>query len=163
MNNAPRPADAPTNDPARAPAAAPAHLGWRVLALVYDFFPVLALWFAASGAVLLARGGEPVVPGSAASWLEMAFLWLVTGAYAVLSWRRGGQTLGMRPWRLKVVGSDGRPVAARALALRYAVATVSLLAFGLGFLWSLADRERRTWHDRVAGTRMVRMESMPQQ
>ena len=39
------------------PAARPAHLGWRLFALVYDFFPMLALWFAASGLMLLARGG----------------------------------------------------------------------------------------------------------
>lgn len=142
---------------ANEPAALPANLAWRLLALVYDFFPVLALWMAASGVVLLLRGGQPVVPGTLASWLEMGFLWFVSGAYAVLSWRRGGQTLGMRPWRLKVVGAQGGPVPMRALAIRYAVATLSLLAFGLGFLWSLVDRERRTWHDRAAGTRLVRL------
>jgi uncharacterized RDD family membrane protein YckC len=136
---------------------APASLGWRLLALVYDFFPVLALWIAASGVVLLLRGGEPVQPGSLASWGEAVLLWAVSGGYAVLSWRRGGQTLGMRPWRLKVVGTDGGPVPLPALAIRYIVATVSLFAGGLGFLWSLVDRERRTWHDLVAGTRMVRL------
>lgn len=148
-------------DPATSPAAAaqarPANLAWRLLALVYDFFPVLALWIAASGLVLLLRGGEPVQPGTAGSWGAAVLLWAASGAYAVLSWRRGGQTLGMRPWRLKVVGADGGPASVRALSIRYGVATLSLLAAGLGFLWSLVDRERRTWHDLAAGTLLVRL------
>ena len=146
------------SEPSPAPAARPAHLGWRLLALVYDFFPVLALWFATSGLMLLVRGGEAVAPGSLAAWLEFTLLWAVTGGYALLSWQRGGQTLGMRPWRLKVLAADGRRATRRALALRYAVATLSLAAGGLGFLWSLFERERRTWHDLASGTVLVRLD-----
>jgi uncharacterized RDD family membrane protein YckC len=63
----------------------------------------------------------------------------------------------MRPWRLKVLGTDGRVAPARTLWLRYAVATLSLAAGGLGFAWSLVDRERRTWHDLASGTVLVRL------
>jgi uncharacterized RDD family membrane protein YckC len=139
--------------------ARPAHLGWRLLALLYDFFPALALWFATSLAVYLLRGKVPVRPDSLAAYAEFVVLWLLTGAYAVISWRRGGQTIGMRPWRLKVVTSNGRLASWRALCLRYVVATVSTLVFGLGLLWCLVDRERRGWHDLAAGTRFVRLES----
>jgi uncharacterized RDD family membrane protein YckC len=38
------------------------------------------------------------------------------------------------------------------------VATLSLLAVGLGFIWALFDGERRCWHDIAAGTRFVRMD-----
>jgi len=64
----------------------------------------------------------------------------------------------MRPWRLKVTSADGAGAGGRALCLRYAVATLSLAAFGLGFLWSLFERERRTWHDLASGTVLVRLE-----
>lgn len=140
------------------PAARPAHLGWRLVAMTYDFFPVLALWFAASGLLLLLRAGQPVEPGSVASVLGLVVLWLASGAYALLSWRRGGQTLGMRPWRLKVTAVDGSRAGVGALSLRYAVATISLAAGGLGFLWSLFDRERRTWHDLASRTVLVRLQ-----
>jgi uncharacterized RDD family membrane protein YckC len=145
-------------EPNTPPTARPAHLGWRLLAMTYDFFPVLALWFAASGLLLLVRAGQPVEPGSVASALGLVWLWLASGAYAVLSWRRGGQTLGMRPWRLKVTAADGRRAGLGALSLRYAVATLSLAAFGLGFLWSLLDRERRTLHDLASRTVLVRLQ-----
>ena len=145
------------NDASRSPAR-PAHLGWRLLALVYDFFPVLAIWMLVSGTFLLLRGGRGVAPDSAGAWLEFAALWGVTGLYAVLSWRRGGQTLGMRPWRLRVVAADGTAPTTRLLWLRYAIATLSTAACGLGLLWSLVDRERRTWHDLATRTLFVRVE-----
>ena len=82
--------------------------------------------------------------------------WLLAGGYAVLSWHRGGQTLGMRPWRLMLVAVDGQRPGWRALATRYAVGTVSLLAAGAGFWWAWIDRDRLAWHDRASGTRIVR-------
>lgn len=138
--------------------ARPAHLGWRLLALLYDFFPLLALWFATSLVVYLLRGNVPVRPDSLAAYAELLLLWLLTGVYAVISWRSGGQTIGMRPWRLKIVVADGRSASWHALCLRYAVATLSTLAFGLGLLWCLIDRERRAWHDMAAGTCFVRLD-----
>ena len=140
------------------PAALPAHLGWRLLALVYDTLPNVALWFAVSGVALAVVPGHtafaPLSLGQFALWV---LCWGISGAYAVVSWRSIGQTLGMRPWRLKVLATDGRVAGTRALCLRYAVATVSLAAGGLGFAWSLVDRERRTWHDIASGTVLVRL------
>ena len=154
-----QPSDVPAIPSETAPRSAEsAHLGWRLLAMVYDIFPIMALWFTTSIVVYMAHGGVPVRPYSAGAWIELILLWLVTGIYLVISWRRGGATIGMRPWRLKVLAADGRPATVAALCLRYAVATLSLLAGGLGFVWALFDGERRCWHDLAAGTRFVRMD-----
>lgn len=138
-------------------AAEPAHLGWRLLAMLYDSLPVIALWFACSAVVLLLRAGAPVLPWTPAFWLQALALWLLTGAYLVLSWQRGGQTLGMRPWRLRVVAEDGGVPATADLCRRYALATLSVAACGLGLLWSLIDGERRALHDLGSATRLVRL------
>ena len=130
-------------------------VGWRLLALAYDLLPVLALWFVVAAGFTAAHGDA--VRGGALGLLEFAVLWAVTGAYATLSWRRGGQTLGMRPWRLKLVACDGDVPTWRALWLRYAVGLLSLLAGGLGFWWAWWDRDRLAWHDRASGTRLVRL------
>ncbi|GAA5070716.1 RDD family protein [Lysobacter panacisoli] len=146
------------------PSRPAALIGWRVLALVYDFWPVLALWMVASAAFTFAytwsghATRENIPPFSALQWVLWVVCWLITGAYALLSWRRGGQTLGMRPWRLKLVSIDGGAPSWRALAIRYAMGSVSLLLAGLGFWWAWLDRDRMTWHDRASGTRMVRLE-----
>lgn len=137
--------------------AEPATLWPRLLALVYDLFPVIGLWFFVAALTLLLRGGEPVVPGSAAAALEFGALVAVTWLYAVLSWRRGGQTLGMRAWRLRAVDSAGNTPGWGALSLRFFVGAVSLAAFGLGFVWVLLDRQRRSWHELASGTLTVRL------
>lgn len=138
--------------------APPAHLGWRLLALVYDAMPNIALWFAVSALALVLRPGHaPFAAWSPGQWSLWLLCWSASGAYAVLAWRRSGQTLGMGPWRLKVTDRSGQPAKIGALWLRYAVATLSLLAVGLGFAWSLLDRERRTWHDMASGTVLRRL------
>lgn len=138
-------------------------IGWRLLALLYDLWPVVALWMLASLVFTIAftvsghASRENIAPFSALQWLLWLVCWIITGAYALLSWRRGGQTLGMRPWRLKVIGVDGGAPDWRALSIRYAVGSVSLVLGGLGFWWAWFDRERLTWHDRASETRMVRL------
>lgn len=129
-------------------------IGLRLLALLYDLFPVAGLWFLVAALFVVAHGDA--VTGGALGLLEFAALWAVTGAYAVASWRHGGQTLGMRPWRLRVVAGDGSPPSVRALLVRYVVGNLSLLPGGLGFWWAWVDRDHLTLHDRASGTRMVR-------
>jgi uncharacterized RDD family membrane protein YckC len=135
----------------------PPLIGWRLLALFYDLWPVVAIWMATAALFTVLHGNQPLAAfslGQIGLWL---MCWVLTGIYAVLSWRRGGQTLGMRPWRLRVTDRDGAPALVRALLLRYLAGTVSLLFAGAGFWWAWLDRERLTWHDRCSGTRLQRL------
>ncbi len=141
------------------PSLTPAPLWLRLAAAVYDLFPLIALWMLTAGLCLLAVGGhvDPAHPPLA--WrvaLRLALL-AVTAAYFVVSWSRGGQTIGMRAWRLRVLAMpDGALTLPRALA-RFAASLLSLLALGIGFLWCLFEPERRGWHDLLAGSRVVRL------
>jgi len=146
------------------PSRPKALIGWRLLALAYDLGPVLALWLLVSTIFTLGHTywgehalRENIAPFSLLQWLLWLACWIVAGVYATLSWRRGGQTLGMRPWRLRVMGADGRIPRWGALWLRFAVGSLSLLVVGMGFWWVWCDPERLTWHDRISGTRMRRM------
>lgn len=151
----------PVTEP-QAPPRAPL-IGWRLLALFYDLWPVAAVWLAISavftfGYFFAGHGErENIAPFSALAWLLWISCWLVTGAYAVASWRRGGQTLGMRPWRLRVVDATGAAPTPRAAMLRFVAGTASLLCAGAGFWWAWFDRDGLTWHDRLSGTRMHRL------
>jgi len=139
-------------------------LGWRLLSLFYDLWPAAALWMLTSllfniGYTVLGHHAERenIPPGSVLSSLLFLACLLVTGLYATLSWRHGGQTLGMRPWRLRLLAADGGRPGWTALWLRYTVGLLSLLAGGLGFWWAWFDRDRRAWHDRASGTWLERM------
>ena len=151
------------SEPAPEPQKPRALIGWRLLALLYDLFPALALWFLVSALFTIGytflghhAARENIAPFSALQWLLWLACWLVAGVYATVSWRRGGQTLGMRPWRLKVTAADGGRPSRRALWLRYAVGTLSLLLGGLGFWWAWFDRSQLAWHDRARSTRLQR-------
>jgi len=141
------------------PPSTSAPLWLRLAAAVYDLFPLIALWMLTAGAFLLAvHGGVDVAhpPFAYRLGLRVALL-LVTAAYFVVSWSRGGQTIGMRAWKIRVAAADGSPLPWSRSLLRFAVALLSLGAAGLGFLWCLIDRERRGWHDMAARSQISRL------
>jgi uncharacterized RDD family membrane protein YckC len=146
------------NPTASTRTGAPASLALRLLAALYDALPMLALWFVATMLALALTGGALDVQRLPDKLLVQALLLAVTGAYFVISWRRGGQTIGMRAWRLRVVSADGKPLETRQALVRFGVCLLSLAAIGLGFFWALIDAQNRTWHDIAAGTVMVRLE-----
>lgn len=142
-------------------AATPAPLWFRAFSGIYDLFPLLALWFFATVIALAVRGGDLDVHRLPDKLLEQALLLIFTGAYFVISWTRGGQTIGMKPWRLRVVCANGSPIDAKRATIRFLLALISLAVLGLGFLWALFDPQRRAWHDVAAGTLLVRLEKAP--
>ena len=125
---------------------------WRRLAAAsYDLLLVLALLMVLTGLVFLARRGNPFEPASI--WYRGL---LLTGwwAYFAVSWIHGGQTVGMRAWRLVLARDNGPLPGLGRATLRFLVAWISALAAGLGFLYSLIDADGLTWHDRISGTRL---------
>jgi len=131
----------------------PAHLGLRFAAAIYDILPLLAIGMATGAASIAATGGHLDYH----VWWYRLLLLGVTAAYFVLSWRYGGQTIGMRAWRLRVVDRNGASPGWGAALVRFIVAPISIAALLIGFLWCLFERERRGWHDLASGTRVVRI------
>jgi uncharacterized RDD family membrane protein YckC len=124
----------------------------RLAAGCYDALLLGALWMLATLLVVAFRGGEPVPPGNLG---YQGLLVLTTLAFFIVFWMRGGQTLGMRAWRLKLERESGEPLDLRTALLRFAAGLLSILAGGLGLLWLWVDRDELTWHDRLAGTRVI--------
>lgn len=141
------------------PDLRPVPLWRRFACLLYDLFPLAGLWFAAAGLWVLAfrQGYDPQHVGSGLRTLLDLWLLAVTAAYFVVSWTRVGQTIGMRAWKLKLERGDGSCVGVRLAIVRFVLALVSLALLGAGFWYAWFNPERRTWHDRMCGTRMVRV------
>jgi len=125
----------------------------RLTALVYDVFPLLGLWFFA-GAIGLTLAGD--ANKFARNTAIQALVLLFTAGYFVISWTRGGQTIGMRAWRLRVVDENGARVGWPRALFRFVLACFSLALLGAGFWWQFFDREKRSAHDAIAHTRMLR-------
>ncbi|MGS2742726.1 RDD family protein [Halomonas sp. LS-001] len=139
----------------------PAPLARRLGAMLYDGFLVIAIWIAVTVAhVALFR----FVVGQGAEEVGTSFLSVITlrlllvlsaMVFFAYSWTRGGMTLGMQAWRLRVQTLEGTSISWRQSVVRCLVAWVSLAVFGLGYWWVLFDGERRSWPDIVSGTRTV--------
>lgn len=88
----------------------------------------------------------------------MVVMTVISLAYFTILIGDGGQTLGKKLFGVRVVRTDGSNVTyskAFVRSLGYLLSTF----FGtfLGFLWALWDRRNQTWHDKIAGTVVVRI------
>ena len=87
---------------------------------------------------------------------ERVFFMLLI-AYYVAFWTWKGTTVGGIICQLRVVRVDGTPLRFVDALVRGLSAIFSVIVVGLGFLWILKDRERQAWHDKIAGTYVVRV------
>jgi uncharacterized RDD family membrane protein YckC len=132
----------------------PAAVWRRFAAFCYDLLLLAALFFVFTLAVLALRRGVAVPPGSI--WFEIALL-LLAAAFFCGFWVHGGQTVGMRAWRIRVVRDDGSPLEWPRAAARFAAGLLAALPAGLGLWWAALDARKRAWHDRLTRTRVVRV------
>ena len=125
----------------------------RLGAILYDSLLVIALLMLATLPFIAVRGGDIVEPDD--NLVYQVCMMLVIFAFFTFFWSYGGQTLGMRAWRMRLETKDGGVPSFAVATLRFGIAVVSLLAVGLGFLWQLWDKEELTWHDRFSGPRLL--------
>jgi uncharacterized RDD family membrane protein YckC len=112
----------------------------------YEALLIFAVAFFAAWVFFFASGGRDATRGALRIELQL-FILVVLAAYFVWCWLRGGQTLAMRAWRIRLVNvTPGKAVLRFVLAL--ALLPVSIL-------WALFDRDRQFLHDRLAGTRLI--------
>jgi uncharacterized RDD family membrane protein YckC len=126
----------------------------RLAAIFYDTLLLVALAMLVTGGLLVLTEGTAISAGNPA---YRALLLVMAVLYFAWFWMRGGQTPGMRAWRLRVERVDGGPLGWRDALARAAAAVASWAACGLGFLWMLLDPLRLAWHDRLSRTRLVRV------
>lgn len=126
----------------------------RLASLLYEslvVFSILLIGFLLPQIVL---SGFALGMSAKALWLHV-FLLLM--AYFVWCWVKGGQTLPMKTWKLRIVDRGGAPIRPTQAVLRYLAAWPGMLFFGLGLWWALVDRDRQFLHDRIAGTRIIQL------
>jgi len=142
-------AEATTAQTAPTPAPIPPAAGTSVPeALLY---PRASFWERMGAAFL------DVVLVSILGGLAGSFGMLVALAYFAGMWAWKGTTIGGIVLNLKVVRLDGSPMTFAASLVRALAAAFSVVVLFLGFLWIIWDREKQGWHDRIAGTVVVRL------
>jgi uncharacterized RDD family membrane protein YckC len=133
------------------PAASTAEkAGWgtRALAILIDAIG-LGIIAAAVAAIL---GGDPAgTQGQGLSTLFQAiyftYFWSAAGK---------GQTIGSRALNIRVVKTDGSYLDYVGAFLRYIGFVISCAVFLIGVIWAAFDAQKQGWHDKIAGTYVVR-------
>ena len=115
--------------------------------LFYDFLIQLSLWFVVTFIFLFFFDSTNIN----SRFLLQFFYWLVSGFYFIFSWARFGKTIGMKAWKLELV----RPSNSNSnfFYLRYFLATLGLLFFGLGFLIFIF--KKKFAHDLVLKSKII--------
>jgi uncharacterized RDD family membrane protein YckC len=76
--------------------------------------------------------------------------------YGAIMWKLKGTTIGGTLCNLQVVRTDGGELDWATVIVRALSCFLSLIFAGLGFIWVAFDPERQAWHDKIAGTVVVR-------
>ena len=142
------------NTPPTAGPPQAAGLGRRPAALGYDLLLLAGLVFIFMLVLLPARAALGQGPPET-HWLQLSLV-AISALFFCGFWTHGGQTLGMRAWRIRLIREGGGSVGWGSALLRFFAAWASALPFGLGYWWSLVDGRRRTWHDALSRTAIVR-------
>ncbi len=118
---------------------------WKhVAALIYDIFPILGIFLITSLLMVLIRGGDEVKPGTL--WLQL-ILFLEVFFYFTYSWIKGGQTLGMRAWKIGI--NDHHSLTWLQATARFFVGLLSTVLVGAG-LWTRQFHPKgMSWMDAV--------------
>jgi uncharacterized RDD family membrane protein YckC len=121
-------------------------LARRLASLLYEALLAFAVAFLASALFLVAAGGRDATQGLPRHELQ-AVVVLALAAYFLFCWLRGGQTLAMKAWRIRLVDVTPRKALVRLAA--------AALLLPVSIAWALFDRDRQFLHDRLAGTRLI--------
>jgi uncharacterized RDD family membrane protein YckC len=119
-----------------------ASFGKRFLAALLDGIIVGAI-----GLLLLKLAGAQA---------GQAFSTAVGLAYYIYFEGGQGATLGKKALGLRVISTSGNsPIGYGSAAVRYVGRIVSSIPLGLGYFWMLWDKDKQTWHDKMASTYVV--------
>lgn len=134
---------------------------WRRLAaLVYDAFILLALSMAFGAVAVIVSsvfGNKPDDSFTPVVNQNVTFgLWyLVLASFYFYFWRKDGQTLGMRAWRLRLLDWQGNLASPRSCVLRILIAPPFVLFFLVAYFWKFLDKDQLCLHDRLSKTKVV--------
>jgi uncharacterized RDD family membrane protein YckC len=144
------PPPAATYTPPQGPSGPRANFGQRLGAYLIDVI-ILAIPYG----ILLAIQLEPAVAYLISLVIGIAY-------FAYFEGSASGQTPGKRVLKIRVIDyNTGAPIGMGRALIRYVARIVSSIPCALGYLWMLWDREKQTWHDKLATTVVVPQSAYP--
>lgn len=127
----------------------------RLFAIFYDLFLLLAIYFIVSYVAIYLNHGDAIEPDDTFYPLFVFVIFGLSYLYFAWFWVHGGQTLGMKTWRMQLQSESTTNINWKTAAIRYFSAIFSWGAGGVGFIWALFDGKNRCWHDLASKTVLI--------
>ena len=146
---------------------APVPLIKRLLAFIYDLLLLTAIFFSlgilmSTLTTFIVNDGHAITEGHPFYLINqiimLSTLFLSGFIFYGWFWTHGGQTLGMKTWRIQLISSKKGNISWKQAVVRYLIALLSWCTLGLAFLWSLFDSKKRCWHDILSSSYLVQLE-----
>ena len=131
----------------------------RLVAMLYDLLNILGISLLLAAILIpscshLFNNGEPL--GEMPVAVSASYFFSITFLFYMVFWRRNGQTLGMKVWKICLVTElQDRSLGTGQCMLRVGIGFFSLMLGGIGYWWMLWDKQEKTWHDHASFTRVV--------
>ncbi len=138
--------------PSAATSAPPVPPAGTLASAEYAALPRAGFWIRLAALAL-----DLVLLGWVFTQVPYPLFWFLLIAYHTALWAWRGTTIGGIVCGLKVVRVDGRDVDFTVALVRSLGAVFSVLALGIGFFWVGWTAERQSWHDKIAGTVIVKV------
>jgi uncharacterized RDD family membrane protein YckC len=130
---------------------------WKhIAALIYDIFPILGMFLVTSLFFVLLRSGEEVKPHTI--WFQLVLLAEVF-FYFTYSWKTGGQTIGMRAWKIGIANYSR--LNWPQVTLRFITGLLSTCLLGLGLWYRSWSPKQLTWMDAACSQPVIDLHIQP--
>ena len=131
----------------------------HLIIVIYDLLLLLSSLLLATFIIVALNGGNAIGQGNP---FFIAYLFAVSFAFYGWFWTHGGQTLGMRSWKVAIyskagvsqAGSNqpGQAINWQQAFLRFTVSIIAWLPLGIGVWWQYCGKDNKSWPDKVSGT-----------
>ena len=120
--------------------------------MLYDSMLLVSVLLVAAAVAVAFNGGEAIGANN-----PFFFVYLLGVAFIFYGWfwTHGGQTLGMRAWRVYLISGQNTGINWQQAFLRFMVGLFSWLPLGLGYWWLWLSPDKLSWHDIASGSYLV--------
>jgi len=135
----------------------PASLIKQIAAMIYDSLLIIAILFISTAIALIFNDGNAIE----SSPIFSLYLILIVFIFYSWFWKKSGQTLGMRVWKIRIISELGGNPSWAICFLRLTFALLSITCLGMGYWWRLF--KPYTWHDKLSQTSIINVSELPKE
>jgi len=125
----------------------------RIASMLYDSVLIVALLIVMSLPLISFNIQENIILKTTVQ----IYSYLIIQYFFVWFWVNSSGTLGMKSWKIKIVDNNGNKITYRKAILRFNIAIISILIFGIGFILSIFRKDRKCLHDIISKTILIKI------